>query len=136
MVFEIGCPGGPGRPKGSVPEIQILRAAIEETAKEKKKTLWKHAVEQAYKDNVLLNSLIKKFVPDLSHTEVSGDLKISLLALIGQAEKSRELVDAEVVKEEQKQIDQKVSVVPTIFEKIKDKETIKTEKKKKTKKND
>ena len=61
-----------GRPR--VPEVELVRQAIAETEKEKKKSLWKHLVEQAYVDNSVLTALAKKFVPDLTKDEGMQDI--------------------------------------------------------------
>ena len=51
-----------GRPR--VPEAELIRIAIEEVSREKKKSLWKHLAEQCYLDNSVLIALSKKFLPD------------------------------------------------------------------------
>lgn len=73
MPFVKGQTGNPnGRPRA--PEIELVRQAIAETEKEKKKSLWKHLVEQAYVDNTVLTALAKKFVPDLTKDEGMQDI--------------------------------------------------------------
>jgi len=58
--------GESGNPKGAVrrPEIELVRQAIAEVEQEKKKSLWKHLIEQAYVDNAVLIAVGKKFIPD------------------------------------------------------------------------
>ena len=53
-----------GRPR--VPEIELIRKAIAETEKEKKKSLWKHLIEQCFEDNNVLRAVANKFVPDMT----------------------------------------------------------------------
>jgi len=60
-----------GRPRK--PEIDLVREAIEETAIEKKKTLWKHLIEQCYQDNNVLIAVAKKFMPDKIAADVTID---------------------------------------------------------------
>ena len=50
-----------------------------EVEKEKKKSLWKHLVEQAHVDNAVLIALAKKFVPDM--TKEVGGSKSRLIVL-------------------------------------------------------
>ena len=59
-------PGESGNPKGGIrkPEIELVRQAIDATEKEKKKSLWKHLIEQCYIDNAVLIAVAKKFMPD------------------------------------------------------------------------
>lgn len=66
-----------GRPRR--PEIELVREAIAETEIEKKKSLWKHLVEQAYVDNSVLTALAKKFVPDLTKDEGMQDIVRTIL---------------------------------------------------------
>ena len=62
MPFQKGNKLGHGRPRK--PEIDVVRMAIAEVEVEKKQGFWKHAVQEAYKDNTVLNTFIKKFLPD------------------------------------------------------------------------
>ena len=63
MPFKPGKSGNPGgRPK--VAEIDIFRQAVAETEKEKKKSLYKHAAEQAYESERVLETVLKKLLPD------------------------------------------------------------------------
>ena len=65
MPFKKGIVTNPnGRPRK--PEIALLREAIEATEIEQKKSLWKHLVERAYKDDGVLKALSNKFVPDMT----------------------------------------------------------------------
>ena len=61
--WKAGVSGNPhGAPRK--PEIELVRQAIEETNKERKKSLWKHLIEQCYEDNAVLIAVAKKFMPD------------------------------------------------------------------------
>ncbi len=58
-----GQSGNPnGRPR--VPEIEALREAIETVERRKKKKLFIHLVEQAFKDKTVLIALVRKIIPD------------------------------------------------------------------------
>ena len=64
MPFKKGEISNPnGRPRR--PEIELVRLAIEETNRQKKKSLWKHLIEQCYEDNNVLIAVAKKFMPDM-----------------------------------------------------------------------
>lgn len=58
--------GKSGNPKGAPrrPEIDLIREAIAETEREKKKSLWKHLIEKCYTDENVLIAVAKKFMPD------------------------------------------------------------------------
>lgn len=67
-----------GRPR--VPEIELIRQAMAEVEVTKKKSLWKHLVEQAYEDNNVLTALSKKFVPDMTH--IDGEIGHKIIEII------------------------------------------------------
>jgi len=52
-------------------KTDLLRA-IREIEKQKNKKLFQHFVERAYTDNKVLIALIKKLVPDISLSEITG----------------------------------------------------------------
>ena len=68
--------GVTGNPLGAPrkPEIEMVRLAIEETAVERKKTLWKHLIEQCYVDSQVLIAVAKKFMPDKIEDETFKNL--------------------------------------------------------------
>ena len=76
--FEVGNPGGPGRPPGSKNYITQLEEALlkYETAMGKK--LFDRLIERAFMNDKVLLGTMKKFVPDKTHTEVSGVEEITL----------------------------------------------------------
>jgi len=57
--------------KGRPPENRIFLKALHEVEKEKKKTLYKHAIEKAYTSDLILKCLLDKMLPDLK--QLSGD---------------------------------------------------------------
>jgi hypothetical protein len=75
MPFKKGVVSNPnGRPRR--PEIEMLRHAAAEVEVEEKKSLYKHAVQQAYKDNSVLIAIIKKFVPDITKADIDVGVNI------------------------------------------------------------
>ena len=68
MPFEKGNKLGQGRPRQ--PEIEKLRQAVAEVEAEQKKSLYQHLVEQAFKDTSVLIALTKKFVPDITKSDI------------------------------------------------------------------
>ena len=67
--------GETGNPFGSPrkPEIELVRQAIAETEREKKKSLWKLLIEKCYVDNAVLIAVAKKFLPD----KISVDVELT-----------------------------------------------------------
>lgn len=61
-------PGNCANPNGAPrkPEIELVRQAMLETERERKKSLWKHLVEKCYEDNAVLIAVAKKFMPDMT----------------------------------------------------------------------
>ena len=74
MPFQKGNKFGnrEGRPRQ--PEIEKLRQAVAEVEQEQKKSLYKHLVEQAFKDSAVLVALTKKFVPDITKADVDVNI--------------------------------------------------------------
>ena len=71
MPTPVGTKGYTGNPNGRPrkPEIELVRRAMAETELEKKKSFWKHLIEQSYEDNAVLIAVARKFIPDLSHDD-------------------------------------------------------------------
>ncbi len=72
-----------GRPKGSlnrysIAELQQAIGKVENTkvGKKKRSALLVHYVEEAYKDNSVLISLMKKMLPDLKSIEATGGILV------------------------------------------------------------
>lgn len=75
MPFKKGNNCNPaGRPRQ--PEIEKLRQAVAEVEAEQKKSLYKHLVEQAFKDSSVLVALTKKFVPDITKADIDVGVNI------------------------------------------------------------
>ena len=71
--FIKGNPGGPGRTVG-IKDFGILDLvkAIKEVEEEKEMPLYKKFVNKAYVNPTVLIALIKKLIPDKTHTEIEG----------------------------------------------------------------
>ena len=76
--FVKGKEGGPGRPEGSTNKFSIAKleeaiAAEEEYAAiENAPGIFQMFVRMAYMNPNVMIALMKKFVPDMQHTEISG----------------------------------------------------------------
>ena len=70
---ESGNPGG--RPKGSLDVFSLtsFKAAILAVEKKKRKSLFIHAIEKAYRSERILAVILKKLVPDLSSVVVKDE---------------------------------------------------------------
>lgn len=68
--WQKGQTGNPkGRPKTGLSELEQLRAAIKKASITKKKDLFTHFVERAYKNDSVLAALMKKVIADMRHIE-------------------------------------------------------------------
>ena len=58
--------GQSGNPHGAPrkPEIELMRQAIVEVCRRKKKSLWVHVMEQFFEDNNVMIAVLKKLLPD------------------------------------------------------------------------
>lgn len=61
-----------GRPKNA--EKEMLRKALEAEGVKRNKPFWEKVAEAAYDDKGLMAAICKKFVPDMSSTEHSGEI--------------------------------------------------------------
>jgi len=83
MAFKKGETTNPvGRPKGSVNKRTELMNALKRVEKKKRKTIWAHFIEEAYKDRGVLIALMKKLVPDMKFIEGDIGLVIKAVELI------------------------------------------------------
>ncbi len=65
-----------GRPKN--PEVEELRIALKQAAKEQKKTFIKHFVDRAYRDDTVAIALGKKILPD----KMEGEMRDIIIRMI------------------------------------------------------
>lgn len=65
-----------GRPKN--PEVEELRIALRQAAKEQKKTFIKHFVDRAYRDDTVAIALGKKILPD----KMEGEMRDIIIRMI------------------------------------------------------
>lgn len=59
-----------GRPKNA--ESQALRDALAREAETRKKPFWDHVASVAYEDTKVMIAVLKKFIPDMTSTEIEG----------------------------------------------------------------
>ena len=55
-----------------------LKKALQIVEKDKKKTIFVHLIERAFKNDAVLSALFKKLVPDLSQVQMTEDGKINV----------------------------------------------------------
>lgn len=65
--------GNPGRPKGSKNYLTLLEEALEREADKANKSYWEKLAEWCYTNPQLAVSILKKFVPDKSSTDITTD---------------------------------------------------------------
>lgn len=64
-----------GRSKNA--DKDLLRAALEAEGIKRDKPFWEKVAETAYDNPQLMSAICKKFVPDMSTTEHSGQINVS-----------------------------------------------------------
>lgn len=69
-----------GRPKNA--EKELLRKALEAEGVKRGVNFWDKVAEEAFKDKTLMAAICKKFIPDMSSTEHSGELAVTEMPTI------------------------------------------------------
>ena len=64
-----------GRPKNAEPDL--LRKALAKEGKKRNQDFWDKVAEFAYTDKNVMVAIIKKFVPDMSSSEIKVDALVS-----------------------------------------------------------
>ena len=73
IPFEKGKSGNPaGRPKGTKNYLTLLEEALKDVEDTKGNKLFKRFIERAFINDKVLIAAMKKFTPDMQHTEISG----------------------------------------------------------------
>ena len=72
--FKPGQSGNPdGKPKGSKNYTTLLEEAIKNYETNKGKKLFDRLIERAFINDMVLLNVVKKFIPDKSHTEIEAE---------------------------------------------------------------
>jgi hypothetical protein len=72
--FLEGVSGNPeGKPKGSKNQLTLLEEALIEEAEKSGKTYWQKLAEWCFINPKVAVAILKKFIPDKSSMEVSGE---------------------------------------------------------------
>lgn len=78
-LFLEGTKSGPGRPEGSKNYLTLLEEALEEEAKKEDKTYWKKLAEWCFINPKVATAILKKFVPDKTHTEIETTEPVEII---------------------------------------------------------
>ena len=81
------------------PEIELLRKAVKTVEKEEKRSVYEEFVRQAFKNPRVLIALMKKLVPDMVKSEITGANDMPLIPIDFTFE-------ATIKKEEEKKINE------------------------------
>lgn len=78
MGFKKGDPNinRNGRPKNA--EIDKLRRALQNEGDKKGKDFWEEVAKKAFVNEKIMIAVLKKFVPDMRHSEIDADLKTTV----------------------------------------------------------
>jgi hypothetical protein len=66
-----------GRPIN--PEPELLREALRREGERRGEGFWDKVAEYAFKDKGVMIAVIKKFIPDMSVTELNGNMTFTLM---------------------------------------------------------
>ena len=109
MVWQKGQSGNPSGKHRKL-EIELIRQAIAETSREKKKSLWKHLIERCYEEDAVLIAVAKKFMPDSIRLEGADGKNFILKVVAFSAEQNMQLENSEIKKIECEVIKDKKSL--------------------------
>ncbi|MBU2633995.1 MAG: hypothetical protein KJ674_02010, partial [Nanoarchaeota archaeon] len=90
-----------GKPPGSKNYLTQLEEALKEYETEKGKTLFKRLIERAFINDQVMLSVVKKFIPDKTHTE--AEMKVTNITDIYNPYEN--MSDEELIEKMEKDID-------------------------------
>lgn len=78
-----------GRPKNAEPEL--LRKALAREGAKRGEDFWDKVASYAFTDKNVMVAVVKKFIPDMSSTELSGALEFTQMPTVKKDGKEMEL---------------------------------------------
>ena len=69
-----------GRPRNAEPDL--LRRALEKEGIKRGEDFWDKVAQYAFTDKNVMVAVVKKFIPDMSSTEVSGQLSVNQMPTV------------------------------------------------------
>lgn len=78
-----------GRPKNAEPEL--LREALRREGEKRGEDFWDKVAQYAFTDKNMMIAIVKKFVPDLNHSEIDSNINVTKMPTVKIDDKEQEL---------------------------------------------
>ena len=87
MPFVKGDPNINRNGQPRTPEVAMLRSALKREGEKRGLDFWEVVASAAFENPKVMTAIVKKYVPDLTHSEIEGILSVTQMPVVNLEDK-------------------------------------------------